>query len=595
MGDRVFTEVSVAGAPPTLFCIDPQAGDPVAAWYLDHDWIDEPVQRAFLGLIAPGMRVIDLGSHLGTFSLPAAALGAAVLAVDADRAHVELLRAAAERNGFEQIQVHHRAISDSDTAVSFVERSIHGHVHPASSSEPPPGAVAVEPATVDGLVEQAGWDAVDVIKMDIEGMETVALRGMARLHARGWRPAMVFECNGSMLPAGGSSICELRERVVELGYELLMIDHLRPGTLVHAGAGAIQPECVCDYLAMPAGASDLASRWRIAEPFTREETITRLLDGAAGEGAGYRAYAASLLRHGPDWLRRAGAVRAALDALALDREAVVRSACARNSAPWPAVEHADEAEPASGPRPPDLRVWAEGLAVSEPPTGLERAPGDERAQPGAPVLEHVSLHLRRGQLVALLGDRPESTSALLAALAGIRRPSAGELACDGRAVLLARIGDGLEPALSVADNVALFGCFLGADARLASGTATRVAQLVGLQDRLDARLDSLETGEMALLALAVAMELAEPELLLVDRLPRLPAGGGRDWLNASVARLRARGGAIVQAVWEAEELIAPPDRAVWIEDHTIVASGHSASVIDARRRESLGLAGVARR
>jgi ABC-type polysaccharide/polyol phosphate transport system ATPase subunit len=433
-----------------------------------------------------------------------------------------------------------------------------------------------------------------VIKMDIEGMETAALRGMARLHARGLRPAMVFECNGSMLPSAGSSICELRQRIVDLGYELLMIDHLRPGTLVHADAGAIQPECVCDYLALPASQPDLASRWRVVPRFTREETITRLLDSAAGEGAGYRAYAASLLRHGPDWLQRAGAVRPALDALAVDRDAVVRRSCAPGSPLWPAVEHAGEAEPARGPRPADLRVWAESLALTEPPKGLERALGDAQAAPRTPVLEHVSFHLRRGQLVALLGDRAEDTSALLAALAGTWRPSAGELECEGRTVLLARIGDGLEPALSVADNVALFGCFLGADARLASSNAARVAQLVGLHDRLDARLDALETAEIALLALAVAIELAEPELLLVDRLPHLPAGG-RDWLSASVAQLRARGGAIVQAVSEAEELIGPADRALWIDDHTIVASGHSASVIDARGREGLGLASVARR
>ncbi|MGD1050555.1 MAG: FkbM family methyltransferase [Solirubrobacteraceae bacterium] len=594
MGDRVFTEVSVAGAPPVLFCVDPQAGDPVAAWYLDHDWIDEPVQRAFLELVGPDLRVIDLGSHLGTFTLPAAALGASVLAVDATRAHVELLRAAAERNGFDRVQVHHRAISDSDAPVTFIERSIHGHVHPDTSSEPPPGAVAVAPATVDGLLEQAGWDDVDVIKMDIEGMETVALRGMARLHARGLRPAIVFECNGSMLPAARSSIVELRQRLVELGYELLMIDHLRPGTLVRVGPGAIQPECVCDYLALSPVPPELVGRWRTFPGFTREETIARLLDSAAGEGAGYRAYAASLLRHGPDWLRRVGAVQPALDALAVDRDAGVRHACARRSAAWPAVEHAGEPEPARGLRYADLRVWAEDLELNEPPPELERAPGDTHAGQGPPLLDCASLHVRPGQLVGLLSDRPAPASALLAALAGLLRPSAGELERDGRTVLVARIGEGLEPALSVGDNVALFGCFLGADVRLASGNAPRVAELVGLKDRLDDRLDALEPAEIALLAMAVALELAEPELLLIDRLPRLPAGGGRDWLGARVAQLCAHGGAVVQAVSDPDDLIAPADRAMWIAGNAIVASGHSASVTGARQRDGIGLARAAR-
>ena len=62
-----FNHVSVLGSPPVEFCLDPYAGDPVAAWLLEHDWIDEPVMRAFLGLVRPGTRVIDLGCHLGTF------------------------------------------------------------------------------------------------------------------------------------------------------------------------------------------------------------------------------------------------------------------------------------------------------------------------------------------------------------------------------------------------------------------------------------------------------------------------------------------------------------------------------------------------
>ena len=67
-------QVAVAGRPPVWFCVDPEAEDPVADWFLANGSIDEPVQRMFLDLVEPGARVLDLGCHLGTFSLPAAAL-----------------------------------------------------------------------------------------------------------------------------------------------------------------------------------------------------------------------------------------------------------------------------------------------------------------------------------------------------------------------------------------------------------------------------------------------------------------------------------------------------------------------------------------
>jgi FkbM family methyltransferase len=583
--ELVFTEVSVAGAPPAFFCLDPGAGDPVAAWFLDHGWIDEPVQRAFLEFVAPGMRVLDLGAHLGTFSLPAAALGASVLAVDATASHVEMLSAAAAHNGFEQLRVLQRVVSDSAAPVAFVERSIHGHVRMAGESAE---ATDVAPATVDALLAEVGWDGVELIKMDIEGMETIALAGMARLFARGRRPTIVLECNGSMLQRAGSSICELRERLVELGYELLMIDHLRPGTLVRSSALAIQPECVCDYIALAAPVPGLEERWSIEPPLSREQTLSRLLDSAASDGAGYRAYAADVLTHGPGWLRAKSDVAAALRALELDGDPAVRRALQPSRERSTAVEHILEREPLSGGRPPDMRVWARGLSVLARPDELERAPGDQAAHTGELLLEDVWLHVRGGQLVGLLCDRPQASSGLLRLLAGAQRPEAGELECRGRAVLLARVGEGLEGALSVAENIAVFGAYLGADVRDARRQAVRIADLAGLGDRLDAPLDSIDAASRACVALIVAFELANPELLLIDRMPHLPPGPQRDWLTARAWQLRGAGGSVVQAVGEAAELFGAADRILLIGDHCVVASGHPASVIEAGWLNRLG-------
>jgi len=111
-----------------------------------------------------------------------------VLAVDAAASHVELLNAAAARNGFAALHAVQRAISDSPTPVAFVERSIHGHV--LLADEPDGGQTTeVQTATVDGLLDERGWEDIDLIKMDIEGMEPAALAGMRRLSpaARGRR------------------------------------------------------------------------------------------------------------------------------------------------------------------------------------------------------------------------------------------------------------------------------------------------------------------------------------------------------------------------------------------------------------------------
>ena len=193
--------VSVAGRPTVQVCIDPAAGDAVAGWFTDHDWIDEPVQRAFLDCVRPGHRVLDLGSHLGLFSLSASTLGASVLAVDANPEHTRLLSLAADRNDFRDLNVANVALAESvdgSGVVQFVPRSIHGHVLAAGESDD--ATIEITTATVDQLLQDLGWDGLDVIKMDIEGSEMAALRGMAGLFRRGQ-------------PAGGDH----REQCVDAG------------------------------------------------------------------------------------------------------------------------------------------------------------------------------------------------------------------------------------------------------------------------------------------------------------------------------------------------------------------------------------------
>src|SRR4051794_31678533 len=98
------TRVVVAGAPAVDFCVDLASGDPLAMALLDDEVIDDPAVRVLLGFAEPATRVLDLGSHLGMFALPAAAAGAEVVAVDSAPA-AGLLRIAARRNDLGNLHV----------------------------------------------------------------------------------------------------------------------------------------------------------------------------------------------------------------------------------------------------------------------------------------------------------------------------------------------------------------------------------------------------------------------------------------------------------------------------------------------------------
>ncbi|HTA36657.1 MAG TPA: FkbM family methyltransferase [Solirubrobacteraceae bacterium] len=573
-----FTRASVAGRPEVEFCVDLAARDVVAVWLLDNHQIDEPIMRAFLGLVAPGARVLDLGCHIGTFSLPASGLGAHVISVDASPQHVELIRHAARRNGFTELEVVHGAIAASREPIEFIELSIHGHVQ--QSGESSANTVTVPSVGVDELIRARGWDGVDLIKMDVEGNELNALGGMAELFASGARPAIVFECNGGMLPRYGASICALRQTLAELDYQLFLIDHLRPGVLVRSLADGVQPESASDYLAIPSLPADFAEQWRIEPPFTLEQTLARLAHAAAGEADGYRAYSAELLAHGPQWLRSHPIAQSARAALERDVSAAVRASCAGSPDGTPALGHADTPRPASS-IPRDAVVWASGLHVEEPDADPAPPPGLARVElPGRVLLEDLYLHVRAGELVAVYAP-PEQGGLLLHTLARLCPARVGELHVGGPAILLSALGDGLEAELTVAENFKLIGAFLGCHVPEIARRLDELAELAGASELLGTALGDAPSALATRIALTVALECAQPRLLLLDRLPPVEDERFSRWI-AELAASRCAGGlAIVQLVEQPREALRAPDRAVWIDERRVRLAGHPRSVFEA--------------
>lgn len=580
--------VAVAGTPPVTFALDADAGDPVAAWMLANGWIDEPVQRMFLGLVRPGMRVLDLGCHIGTFSLPAAGLGAEVLAVDAATRHVEIVRAAAARNGFsERLHVEHAALAAADGEVAFRASALHGRLWRDGIDPDDDEVVRLPARTVDGLLAARGWDGVDLIKMDIEGAELQALAGMAQLHAAGHRPLMVLECNATTLPLLGTSITALRGALAALGYRLWTIDHLRPGTIVETLPDAVQPEAVTDLLAAPALPDTVAAAWRVEPPFTVQQTLGRVLDVAADPSPGYRVHAARLLADGPPWLTESQAAAVAREALAGDEAEELRAAIA------PGREISLAAHEAGTPRPDEddglpagMVVWADRAALTA---------GDEPEHLGAPPedalrVRDLSFHLRPGQLLAVLADDARAATLLLRGLAGRIPAAAGVLELARPAVLLAQVAEGLEPAMTVRDNVSIFSAFTGGAVPRTEAELAEVAGRLEITGQLERPLRDVAPAVVARLALGVALRHGSAELLLVDELGGLADAGALAWAREETARRRGEGLAVVQVVRDERDLLGAPTRVLWLDEGRVRACGHPGSVLDAARRARLGLA-----
>jgi FkbM family methyltransferase len=169
--------------------------------------------------------MVDVGAHIGVHALTAAARlrqlsGGAMVAFEPAHDSASKLRAAAARNrlqltvveaalGTEPGTADLRADPAYDAADAGV-RSLHGRG---------PQVQTVPVTTFDAWAAEAHLERLDLVKLDVEGAELEALRGMAGSLGRLRPRALVVEVKQRVLGQAGVDGDEVREYLNRLGYQ----------------------------------------------------------------------------------------------------------------------------------------------------------------------------------------------------------------------------------------------------------------------------------------------------------------------------------------------------------------------------------------
>lgn len=301
--------------------VDSSLNDGITQAITDGHYTLSPHFRLLPLWARPGRRVLDLGAHIGTFSLYAASLGYEVVAVEASPFNTALLRASVMENGFATMRVVQAAISHQSGTLEFLVGGPYGYVKNAFNDSP---TISVAALTVDELLSQVGWDTVDFIKMDIEGSEVKAVMGMPQLLSRDHAPVILFESNGHTLHLFGHTPTDLLTAIEAHRYRCYLAE---PAGLIPIQAGDFQPGCVVDCFAVKQALP--YPTYPVQPPLSYADVVSRILASASYPHPHIRAYIArALSQPNAEPYLDDPHVRRALRALCEDEEVDVRASAA---------------------------------------------------------------------------------------------------------------------------------------------------------------------------------------------------------------------------------------------------------------------------
>lgn len=165
---------------------------------------------------------LDLGSNVGLYTIAARDLHSTVpiVAVEASFINTQLLLKSLVENGIEGVTVINHPVANYPRIINVSREN----------------KINVTCAT--GLSRDTAWEyaqafpmdffnlpPINLIKMDIEGFEYLALLGMSRLLTK--KPAIIFEYCPQMCPRSGlKNPIELLEYLISIGYKLTVLDYI---------------------------------------------------------------------------------------------------------------------------------------------------------------------------------------------------------------------------------------------------------------------------------------------------------------------------------------------------------------------------------
>jgi len=202
-----------------------------------------------------------------------------------------------------------------------------------------------------------------------------------------------------------------------------------------------------------------------------------------------------------------------------------------------------------------------------------------RAEELVTALDDVTLRVPAGSTFGVIGENGSGKSTLLKVVAGIAKPSAGEVTVRGKVAALIELGAGFHPEISGRENVFINGIMLGLSKKEISGKFEDIVRFAELEEFIDAPVKTYSSGMYMRLGFSIAINV-NPDVLLIDE---VLAVGDASFVPKCLDRIddfRRRKKTILFVSHDLQTVEKICDRVAWMKNGRVRALGEPKRTID---------------
>ena len=196
------------------------------------------------------------------------------------------------------------------------------------------------------------------------------------------------------------------------------------------------------------------------------------------------------------------------------------------------------------------------------------------------ALKGVSFDVPAGETFGIVGRNGSGKSTMLKLIAGIGRPTSGDVQVHGRVSALIELGAGFHPEISGRDNVFINGMMLGLSKREVASRFDEIVAFAELEDFIDEPVKTYSSGMYMRLGFSVAINV-DPDVLLVDEVLAVGDEAFTHKCLDKFADFRRRGRTVLLVTHSLDLVARFCDEALWLDQGIVRGQGDPRRVIDA--------------